>query len=128
MKRIQLWLPSLIILIIWLSIFVVVRYNDPKITGVIGDTFGIVNSLFTGLGLTGVIISISLQSKQFKKQIEDSSEQKKFNDITVRISAYTTLLTLYKEQLNSTIDNFEKNKLKQNINSVSKKLEELLKL
>ena len=43
-----------------------------------GDTFGFVNSLFSGLALAGVVIAVLLQSEELhlqRNELEDTREQ-----------------------------------------------------
>lgn len=46
-------------------------YKRPETAAALGDMFGVVNALFSGLALAGVIIAISLQSKELGLQREE---------------------------------------------------------
>lgn len=43
--------------------------------GQYGDSFGVLNSLFTGLGFAGLLVTIGLQQRQIKKQAQDFQAQ-----------------------------------------------------
>lgn len=43
--------------------------------GQLGDSFGMVNALFSGLAFLGVIVAIWLQNKEFQNQLHEFSEQ-----------------------------------------------------
>lgn len=43
----------------------------------VGDTFGILNSLFTGLALAAIVVAIFMQAQQLKDQVETNNVYKK---------------------------------------------------
>ncbi|MCJ1866914.1 hypothetical protein GOY78_25340, partial [Klebsiella quasipneumoniae subsp. similipneumoniae] len=63
----------------------------------LGDSFGIVNSLFSGLAFAGVIITIALQRQELNESRAVFKSQK-FED------AFYRLLDFYKENLNDITD------------------------
>lgn len=63
----------------------------------LGDSFGILNSLFSGLAFAGVIITIALQRQELKESRAVFKSQK-FED------AFYRLLDFYKENLNDITD------------------------
>lgn len=54
----------------------------------LGDSFGILNSLFTGLALSAIVVAIIMQNEQLKAQQEANE--------------------LYKEEVSATLDNLER--------------------
>lgn len=48
------------------------RWSD---VGSLGDSFGMVNSLFSGFALAGVVLAIWLQSKEYRQQLREFSAQ-----------------------------------------------------
>ncbi len=64
------WLPLFILFIVimsWLTVFPVMRYwvkVDSATAGQIGDMYGAVNALFTGLALAGLFYTITLQREE----------------------------------------------------------------
>lgn len=84
------WLIATIIVVIWISQFLALKYyfipnslnNEPKDEesiwthrGVIGDSFGAINALFSGLAFAGVIFTILLQRADIKRQHIETKEQ-----------------------------------------------------
>jgi hypothetical protein len=62
--------------------------------GLVGDTFGSVNALFTGLALVGLVYTVSLQRTQTQAQVEqiqlqrvESSRQAREQFLTARLNA-----------------------------------------
>jgi len=72
------------VFIIWLvSIyFLEWRIDDPTDRGTFGDSFGGVNSLFSGLALGGIIYTIFLQKKELSLQREELKETR--NEFTIQ--------------------------------------------
>lgn len=64
---------SLVISIIWIfwGIFYTSRLEQPN---EVGDSFGAINTLFSGFAFVGVIVAIILQSKELKAQREELSQ------------------------------------------------------
>lgn len=50
-------------------------------SGKVGDTFGMVNALFSGLAFLGVIIAIWLQNREFQNQLLEFSEQTRLQQL-----------------------------------------------
>jgi hypothetical protein len=61
-------------------------------TGEFGDSFGILTSLFTGLGFAGLVVTILMQQEQMKAQererIEEVAERRSLFNLTSSIEAY----------------------------------------
>src|SRR4051812_28807902 len=60
--------------------------------GQIGDPFGSVNALFTGLGLIGIVYTILLRRQQNKDTRLGLSRQSREQYLTARLTATTALL------------------------------------
>lgn len=82
------WIIALIMIGLWVGQFLVIKYyfipngNDPEKQpeiwthrGVVGDSFGAINALFSGLAFAGVIFAILLQRGDIKRQHSESKEQ-----------------------------------------------------
>lgn len=73
----------IIIFILWVGSWVYVDttyqtgINYLSDRGTFGDKFGFINSLFSGLALTGIIISIYFQQIELKLQRDELSETRK---------------------------------------------------
>jgi hypothetical protein len=80
-----LWLvcATLAVLIIWVGNWILITYwrGWPE-RGLFGDSFGAVNTLFSGLAFAGLIVAIFLQQKQLNYQREDLELQRKELELT----------------------------------------------
>jgi hypothetical protein len=72
--------------------------------GVVGDSFGALNTLFAGLALAGLAVNIYLQSVQLKKLESREAENEKQLKAQAGAIRDTALLTYY----NSEIDRLDK--------------------
>lgn len=72
--------------------------------GVVGDSFGALNTLFSGLALAGLAVNIYLQSAQLKKLEKQEQENSKRIDAQVETQSLTAILNYY----NSEIDRIER--------------------
>ena len=68
---------SITIIVLWLSSYFILKDLPLKERGTIGDMFGSVNSLFSGLALAGIILTILLQKKELKFQREELKQTRK---------------------------------------------------
>ena len=60
------------IVLLWLATPYIARCAvGPENTGTLGDTFGAVNALFSGLAFAGLILAITLQRDELKLQREE---------------------------------------------------------
>ena len=57
-------------------------------TASVGDTFGILNSLFTGVALAAIVVAIFMQAQQLREQVETNN--------------------LYKQEVAATLENLER--------------------
>lgn len=83
-KRYQLVIFSvLVVLAIFLIYILVIRHLIPSLTdrGLFGDSFGGLNTIFSGLALLGIIYALLLQQRQLSLQ----SEERKTNESLLRI-------------------------------------------
>ncbi|WP_103110962.1 hypothetical protein [Brevibacillus reuszeri] len=63
-KKLELTILLLIIVIyIMFFVFLYLRVDDWSVSGSLGDSFGILNTLFSGIALAGVIYTLNLQRK-----------------------------------------------------------------
>lgn len=63
-----------LILSIWFINYITLKDLSPTERGTFGDMFGTTNSLFSGLALAGIMISILLQRAEIKIQTEELKE------------------------------------------------------
>lgn len=92
--------------------------NNPD-RGTIGDMFGVVNSLFSGLAFAGIIFTILLQSKELKLQreeIKSNRDEFKTQNNTLKIqrfeNTFFNLLQLHHQIVNSIDYRYYKSKEK----------------
>lgn len=67
--------------------------------GVFGDSFGLVNALFSGFAFAGVIITMLLQKEQLGLQLNELSESSKQFERTADAQERTAFLTAQSELL-----------------------------
>jgi hypothetical protein len=98
------------ILIIWFSVgfFLPLMFNDFQKSGQFGDGFGVVNSLFAGLGALGLIFTISSQVETARNQqqldkfnlslklVDDIKSDLQHITFTVPSGSYTGLVAIDK--------------------------------
>lgn len=72
-KKIVLWGigAAVIIIALWLSTYFLLVNLKPVDRGTLGDMFGTVNALFSGLALAGIIFTILLQRKELGYQRDE---------------------------------------------------------
>jgi len=73
----------------WIGMPIQAPTNDAE-KGVLGDSFGILTSLFSGLGFAGVVLTILIQQGQIKIQQEQiaSQEQERVDEVNERRSLF----------------------------------------
>lgn len=77
------------------AIFAVVKFgfgSGLAETGLIGDTFGAINSLFSGLALAGVLGALYLQGKEIKEARGDAVIQTEIASISTLLSVLSGMI------------------------------------
>ena len=96
------WLILLFVVIFWcLSLIEWFPWWVTNERGQFGDSFGVVNALFSGLAFAGVICAILLQKRELKLQREAINEQKKTLQKQNFESSFFQLLGLHNDIVNS---------------------------
>jgi len=79
--------------------------------GMFGDSFGVINSLFSGLAFAAIVITILLQREELKIQHQELKLQHKelvrssaAQETSARLIAATELLSHYKNNISTTVD------------------------
>jgi len=80
-KNWKLYFGSVIVIIIWLVSYPVLKTfvdhkDDFSKIGVVGDSFGAINALFSGLAFVGLIFTIYLQKNELRLQREELKLQR----------------------------------------------------
>jgi signal transduction histidine kinase len=111
-------ITSIIIIFLWLIPLFIFNYLPSADRGNYGDIYGIVNSLFSGLALAGIILTILLQRNELalqRQELKDTREELKRTanaqensekalnrqaenlKISAKLSALNTLVGFYSE-------------------------------
>ncbi len=86
--------------------FFVVTYTGASFSspGEFGDSFGILTSLFTGLGFAGLVLTIRMQQAQMETQqqerVEEVAEKRSLFNLESSIAAYEQARTILELQIN----------------------------
>lgn len=104
-------LPFIVVLFVFSAFFVALALQSGEWKfptslpdrGQFGDSFGVLNSLFTGLGFAGLLVTIALQQKQIHKQAKDFHVQLQDTAIHRYEDNLFRLLGLYQEAVNAVI-------------------------
>jgi len=78
-KLTPLYFLLLAIFLVWLTSFLIIcsKIDNWQERGAVGDTFGTINSLFSGLAFAGIIYTILLQRKELALQRQELAETRK---------------------------------------------------
>jgi len=90
----QYWLPSVIVILD-------TKAGDLSGAGTFGDSFGALNTLFSGLAFAGIIISIVLQSKELRETREELKGQKLQLERQAFENTFFQMLRLHSEIVNA---------------------------
>lgn len=78
--------------------------------GVVGDSFGALNTLFSGLALAGLAVNIYLQSVQLKKLEVKEEDNSSRLDLHAEIASITALIQYYNSEVDRITNLFMQNK------------------
>jgi len=99
-------IPVIIISAYTASMLFLTETNWKSNPGTFGDSFGIINALFTGLAFSGLIVTIMLQYEAIKIQQQDLQESRQqfarsadAQERTARLAAASELLKEYNEYI-----------------------------
>jgi len=68
----------IVVILLWVLCFILLLYVFPDLSksGPFGDSFGVLNTLFSGLAFVGVIIAIFMQKEELRLQREEVKMQR----------------------------------------------------
>ncbi|MFY0604495.1 MAG: hypothetical protein JXQ93_11125 [Flavobacteriaceae bacterium] len=90
-----------IIVFLWGISGILIYFNfDNDSRGTLGDMFGAINALFSGLALFGIIVSILIQQKELNYQRQELEETR----LEFKTSRITTIMFKQLDYLNSVLD------------------------
>lgn len=117
---------SILIIVLWSGSYFVLQYFPKDERGTIGDMFGVINSLFSGLALSGIILTILLQRKELKYQREelrDTRREFQIQNETLKIQRFENtffhLLDQHHQIVNAIDFTYHKKKKKEEPTSIS---------
>lgn len=105
-------IAALAIMFAWLVMagfaFLAASEKRTEAFGQFGDSFGVLNALFSGVALIGAIYAVILQRKDFRLTLKEYSETREANQKTAaaqeraaEISGYTSLIEIETKRLNN---------------------------
>lgn len=104
---------------LWLLTLFILIWFEPAVRGTIGDMFGSINSLFSGLALAGIILTILLQRQELelqREELKNTREEFVTQNETLKIqrfeNTFFNLLNLHHQIVNSIDYSYYKNKEK----------------
>ena len=74
-------------------------------SGVFGDSYGALTSLFSGLAFSGMLIAILLQRDELKDNREEFKKSVQAQNTNAKLNALTTILHEYKERIKKNDEN-----------------------
>ncbi|WP_367237444.1 hypothetical protein VXM67_00900 [Pseudomonas sp. Rh2] len=106
----KLWwtLPLLTTLAIFLLFYnglFPLKGDSLETRGQFGDSFGVLNSLFSGLGFGGLIITLLYQQKQISHQEKESTIRRQFDETQHYEGIFYKLLSIYSKTLDEVSSN-----------------------
>ncbi len=105
-KKLWWMLPILITLIVFFLFYdgyFPLKGADLEERGQFGDSFGVLNSLFSGLGFGGLIITLLYQQKQISHQKEESKVRREFEEVQHYEEVFYRILSIYSKTLDEVI-------------------------
>lgn len=122
-----------IILIAWITSMFVIKwkFSNWTIRGTFGDSFGAINSLFSGLALGGIIYTIFLQKKELslqRKELKNTRKEFTIQNKTLRLqrfeNTFFNLLSLHHQIVGSIdLDIEQKKRINGGIRALNKAIE-----
>ena len=90
---------SLLVTIIWAisALGLVLTVNDFSKSGTFGDSFGVLNTLFSGLAFAGIIVTVKMQNDEMREQRKELQKQKKAAQLYHRERMFLMLLDEFKK-------------------------------
>lgn len=97
----------LIIILLWLSTYFLLKDFQPEERGTLGDMFGTINALFSGLAFAGIIFTILLQKKELgyqRDELKQTRQEFKTQNKTLKSqrfeNTFFNLLALHNQIVN----------------------------
>ena len=93
------WKAALLVIVIWAASALLLYYSveDFSKSGTFGDSFGVLNTLFSGLAFAGIIVSIKMQNDEMREQRKELQKQKKAAQLYHRERMFLLLMDEFKK-------------------------------
>lgn len=90
---------ALLVTIIWAAsaLALYMSVEDYSKSGTFGDSFGVLNTLFSGLAFAGIIVSIKMQNDEMREQRKELQKQKKAAQLYHRERMFLLLMDEFKK-------------------------------
>ncbi len=90
---------ALLVTIIWAisALVLVLTVNDFSKSGTFGDSFGVLNTLFSGLAFAGIIVTVKIQNDDMREQRKELQKQKKAAELYHRERMFLMLMDEFKK-------------------------------
>ena len=85
---------SLLVTVIWgaSAVALALLVDDFSKSGTFGDSFGVLNTLFSGLAFAGIIVTVKMQNDEMREQRKELQKQKKAAEIYHRERMFLLLM------------------------------------
>lgn len=93
------WKAALLVVVIWAASAALLYWSveDFSKSGTFGDSFGVLNTLFSGLAFAGIIVSIKMQNDEMREQRKELQKQKKAAQLYHRERMFLLLMDEFKK-------------------------------
>ena len=93
------WKAALLVIVIWAASALLLYWSveDFSKSGTFGDSFGVLNTLFSGLAFAGIIVSIKMQNDEVREQRKELQKQKKAAQLYHRERMFLLLMDEFKK-------------------------------
>ena len=90
---------SLLVTIIWAvsALALILLVDDFSKSGTFGDSFGVLNTLFSGLAFSGIIVTVKMQNDEMREQRKELQKQKKAAQLYHRERMFLMLMDEFKK-------------------------------
>ena len=90
---------ALLVSVIWAASALVLYLSveDYSKSGTFGDSFGVLNTLFSGLAFAGIIVSIKMQNDEMREQRKELQKQKKTAQLYHKERMFLLLMDEFKK-------------------------------
>lgn len=90
---------AVLVTVIWAAsaLLLALTVNDFSKSGTFGDSFGVLNTLFSGLAFAGIIVTVKMQNDEMREQRKELQKQKKAAQLYHRERMFLMLMDEFKK-------------------------------